>query len=66
MKELTTEEMSSLRGGQPFNIAALISVNNAAAAVPIAVNGSGNQNANQNAATALAGNQTDTTITQSN
>ena len=54
MKELTTDEMSSLKGGQ-FNIAALVSVDNVAAAVPVAVNG-GAQIATQTAA-AAAGNQ---------
>ena len=38
MKELTTDEMSSLKGGQ-FNIAALVAVDNVAAAVPVNVNG---------------------------
>jgi hypothetical protein len=54
MKELTTDEMSSLKGGQ-FNIAALVSVNSVAAAVPVAING-GAQAATQIAA-AAAGNQ---------
>jgi hypothetical protein len=66
MKDLTTEEMSSLKGGQPFNVAALISAGNVALAIPIAVNVSGDQTANQDNATALAGNQTGTAIAQAN
>ena len=55
MKELTTDEMSSLKGGQPFNIAALVAVDNVAAAVPVNIN-SGVQDVGQ-LAVAAAGNQ---------
>jgi hypothetical protein len=42
MKNLTTEEMNSLRGGD-FNIANVATIGNAALAVPVAVSiGSGN------------------------
>lgn len=57
MKELTTEEMSSLKGGfLDSNYAAVISEGNVAAAVPVAANAFGGQLALQSA-TAYAGNQ---------
>ena len=64
MKELTTDEMSSLKGGQPFNIAALVAVDNVAAAVPVAIN-SGAQIADQGAL-ANSGNQAATIIQLAN
>lgn len=57
MKELTNEEMNSLKGGFfDRNWAAVISAGNSATSVPVAVNGGGIQLAGQNAES-YAGNQ---------
>ena len=58
MKELTQEEMDSLKGGFfDLNALAVISANNTAASVPVAANVGGIQLAGQNAES-YAGNQT--------
>ncbi len=63
MRDLTIDEMSSLKGGQAINIAAVIAAGNVALAIPIAVNVLGNQDVGQSAI-ALGGNQIGTAIDQ--
>ena len=57
MKELTQEEMDSLKGGFfDTNLAAIISAGNTALSVPVAVNVGGGQGVLQNAVSS-SGNQ---------